>query len=143
MDNFSFNPVNGFEDTDAYPNPSSGTQTRSQLMSIPKQIRDFINNTLIPAVNGKQDTLTIDQAPTASSTNPVASGGVKTALDTKQNALTWDQAPTQNSDHAVSSGVVYDALHGTLTLSGLKLVVGGVTYNITVENGSVVATPQS
>ncbi len=123
MDSFSFTPVNGYEDTDAYPNPSSGTQTRSQLMSIPKQIRDFLNNTLIPAVNGlttsKQDKLTFDDAPTASSANPVKSGGVKTALDAKQ-----------------------DAINGSLTLTDLKLVVNGVTYAISVDNGVVTATPQ-
>ena len=37
-------------------------------------------NTLLAA---KQDTLTFDSAPTANSTNPVTSGGVKTALDGK------------------------------------------------------------
>lgn len=35
------------------------------------------------ALGGKQDTLTFDTAPTASSTNPVTSGGVFTALEEK------------------------------------------------------------
>lgn len=38
------------------------------------------------ALDGKQDKLTFDTTPTASSTNPVTSGGVKTALDGKQDA---------------------------------------------------------
>lgn len=33
------------------------------------------------AIRGKQDTLTFDSAPTADSTNPVASGGIKSAID--------------------------------------------------------------
>ena len=33
------------------------------------------------ALRGKQDALIFDAAPTANSTNPVTSGGVKTALD--------------------------------------------------------------
>jgi len=33
------------------------------------------------ALRGKQDALTFDTAPTANSTNPVTSGGVKDALD--------------------------------------------------------------
>lgn len=37
------------------------------------------------ALNQKQDTLTFDDAPTASSDNPVKSGGIKTALDAKAN----------------------------------------------------------
>lgn len=35
------------------------------------------------ALAGKQDTLTFDSTPTASSTNPVTSGGVKTYVDGK------------------------------------------------------------
>ena len=35
------------------------------------------------ALNGKQSTLSFDSTPTSGSTNPVTSGGVKTALDTK------------------------------------------------------------
>lgn len=36
--------------------------------------------------NAKQDALTFDTTPTASSTNPVTSGGIKTALDKKIDA---------------------------------------------------------
>lgn len=36
------------------------------------------------ALSTKQDTLTFDTTPTTNSTNPVTSGGVKTALDVKQ-----------------------------------------------------------
>lgn len=44
---------------------------------------------LIDALDaGKQDVLTFDSTPTANSTNPVTSGGVKTALDTKADSTT-------------------------------------------------------
>ena len=62
------------------------------------------------ALDGKQDTLTFDTAPTASSTNPVTSGGVKTALDGKQDTLTFDTTPTANSTNPVTSGGVKTAL---------------------------------
>lgn len=39
------------------------------------------NRQLTDELSGKQDTLTFDNAPTASSTNPVTSGGVKTYVD--------------------------------------------------------------
>lgn len=48
--------------------------------------------------NGKQDALTIDAAPTANSTNPVTSGGVKTELDKKANATSLG-AHTGNTDN--------------------------------------------
>jgi len=41
------------------------------------------SNGIKTALDGKQNTLTFDTAPTANSTNPVTSGGVKTALDGK------------------------------------------------------------
>lgn len=47
----------------------------------------------------KQDTLTFDTTPTANSTNPVTSGGIKTALDAKQATIsvtTNTSTPTDN-----------------------------------------------
>ena len=48
--------------------------------------------------NAKQDKLTFDTAPTANSTNPVTSGGVKTELDKKANATSLG-AHTGNTDN--------------------------------------------
>ena len=62
------------------------------------------------ALDAKQDTLTFDNAPTASSDNPVKSGGIKTALDAKQDTLTFDNAPTASSDNPVKSGGIKTAL---------------------------------
>lgn len=50
---------------------------------------------LYNALEGKQDTLTIDSAPTYQSDNPVASGGVYDALEGKANT---GDIPTQTSD---------------------------------------------
>lgn len=62
------------------------------------------------ALEGKQDTLTIDSAPTSGSENPVESGGVYTALLGKQDTLIFDSTPTQNSIKPVTSGGIYSAL---------------------------------
>jgi hypothetical protein len=154
MDNFSFNPEQGFLDEDSYPSPSSGTESRTQLMSLHTQIKDFINNTivtginaLIETVNGKQNALTFDTAPTADSSNPVTSGGVYTALGTKQNTLTFDNTPTSGSSNPVKSGGVYSAindLHTSFTTDQLKLVSNGTTYIISVDGqGNLIATPEA
>lgn len=50
MNNFAFNPAQGFKDASAYPNPSNETETREQLMSLHEQTRDFINANLTDAV---------------------------------------------------------------------------------------------
>ena len=57
--------------------------------------------------NGKQDALSIDASPTANSTNPVASGGVKAELDKKANATSLG-AHTGNTDnpHQVTAAQV-------------------------------------
>ena len=62
------------------------------------------------ALGGKQDTLTFDSTPTSGSTNPVTSGGLYTALDGKQNSLTFDSTPTASSTNPVTSGGVASAL---------------------------------
>lgn len=69
----------------------------------------------------KQDVLTFDNAPTASSDNPVKSGGVYSALASKQDVLTFDSVPTDDSTNPVESGGVYDALalkQNVLTFDG-------------------------
>lgn len=55
---------------------------------------------------------TIDSTPTSSSTKPISSGGVYTALSNKQNTLTFDSTPTSSSTNPVTSGGVYTALSG-------------------------------
>ena len=56
-------------------------------------------------VSGKQDTLTFDTTPTASSANPVTSGGVYTALGTKQATLvSGTNIKTVNSQSLLGSG---------------------------------------
>lgn len=66
----------------------------------------------------KQGTLTFDSTPTANSSNPVTSGGVKTALDGKQDTLTFDSTPTANSSNPVTSQGILTALN---TLSEAQL----------------------
>ena len=64
--------------------------------------------------NGKQDKLTFDTAPTANSTNPVTSGGVKTELDKKANATSLG-AHTGNTEnpHRVTAAQAGAAPTGT------------------------------
>ena len=75
------------------------------------------NRQLHKALEAKQDQLTFDTAPTANSTNPVTSGGVKTALDNKQDKLTFDNVPTANSDNPVKSGGVYSVIGALSSLA--------------------------
>ncbi len=64
------------------------------------------------ALQEKQDALTIDAVPTSGSTHVVESGGVYAALQDKQDTLTFDSTPTDGSNNPVTSDGVYDALQG-------------------------------
>jgi len=59
------------------------------------------------ALDNKQAALTFDDTPTADSTNPVTSGGVKTALDQKATAVSLS-AHTENTDnpHSVTKAQI-------------------------------------
>lgn len=85
----------------------------AQLGTTQVDLTNYYTKTQVDALlDGKEDTLTFDSAPTASSTNPVTSGGVYDALSGKQDTLTFDNAPTENSNNPVKSGGVYTALSG-------------------------------
>ena len=57
----------------------------AEVLSTTAQTLSGAINELKAALGTKQDTLTFDNAPTASSDNPVKSGGIKDALDGKSN----------------------------------------------------------
>jgi len=54
--------------------------------------------------------MTMDDAPTAGSNNPVKSKGLKTALDGKQATLTFDAEPKEGSQNPVKSDGIYKAI---------------------------------
>ena len=142
MEQFVFDPVDGFKDTESYPEPAGGTASREQLMSLHEQTRDFINDTMAPAIDGKQDGLTFDNTPTENSSNPVTSDGIYDALAAKQDTLTFDNTPTDSSNNPVKSSGIYDLENNSVKTKSLKLEVGGTVYIISVSGGSVTATPE-
>lgn len=102
--------------------------------------------------NAKQDALTFDEAPTASSANPVKSGGVKTAIDAVQNAVNSvidGTTPVAKATEATSAGSAESAAKLTtaraISLSGD--VTGTVNFdgsapasiNTTLKNSGVTA----
>ncbi len=95
------------------------------------------DTTLQTNINKKQDKLTFDTTPTANSTNPVTSGGIKTYVDSavssvykyKGSVATYADLPTTNltigdvynvedtGDNYAWTGTVWDKLAGTVDLS--------------------------
>lgn len=63
IDKFEFSPSEGFLDAHAFPDPTNETETRTQLMNLHNQTRDFINSLIasLNSPNGADNiTITID-----------------------------------------------------------------------------------
>lgn len=48
MNNFNYDPVNGFRDASAYRNPQSEQETRDMFQTPLDQVKDFINTNIVP-----------------------------------------------------------------------------------------------
>ena len=95
----------GFGDTTAAAWSASTVISRQ----ITKYDLDTLRGNVLDLESRKQNTYSADATqwdttPTAASTKPVTSGGIKTALDAKQNSLTFDSTPTASSNNPVTSG---------------------------------------
>lgn len=77
--------------------PSTASKT-NQLAD-----KDYVTDLL----KDKQDTLTFDTTPTAGSSNPVTSAGIREAIDNATPNLEYDDLPTKDSKKLVRSGDIY------------------------------------
>lgn len=99
-----------------------------------------------------QTKLTFDTTPTANSTNPVTSGGIKSYVDSKvsssggsgsvdlsgyQTKLTFDTTPTANSNNPVTSGGIKAALDGKPSNTGAG---ASGTWGININGNASTAT---
>lgn len=66
------------------------------------------------AIDDKQDALTFDTTPTANSTNPVTSGGIKTALDGKQDKMLIVNATVTGGDGTTYYTATLDKTHSEI-----------------------------
>lgn len=116
-------------------------------------VHTSLQNSINGLSTGKQDKLTFDKAPTANSSNPVTSGGIKTALDTKPDKTgegasgTWGINITGNANTATkanqdaSGNVITDtyAKKTDVTVKGVK--VDGATSPLVPDSSGVVTIP--
>lgn len=131
MDNFIFNPVDGFANTTSYPDPASGGAARDQLQSLHSQTRDFINEQLVTAINAINTSITSLQG-AISTINTALGTATSDISDLKAHVTTLEGNLLQLSTDVTNLGTNFST-------QNLYLTVEGVTYKITVDNGSVVA----
>ena len=114
-----------------------------------------VHTSLQNSINTKQDKLTFDTTPTAGSTNPVTSDGVKKALDNKLNKTgegssgTWGINITGNANTAdLAKAVSWENVNGkpdnfvdtdsTQTITGAKTLTNKTSIITTDDSQSVV-----
>lgn len=124
-------------------------QINSDITSLSQGIVN-IQNTVSTLDANKQDKLTFDATPTAGSTNPVTSNGIRIALNNKQNTLTFDDSPTADSNNPVKSNGIKVALDnkqdkstlGSLAFKNKATLTSGadVTGILPIDNGGTGAS---
>ena len=128
MEAFAFDPVDGFNNTNSYPDPASGAAAREQLQSLHTQVQAFINDQLVPAINSLNDAVSdIQNSQTQDETDI---SGLQTAVGN----LAGNVTSLQQTINGFAT---------SFTTAGLRIVSGGHTYAISVVNGAVTATEVS
>ena len=72
-------------------------------------------------LDGKQDVLTFDSAPTAGSDNPVTSDGIYKAIRSAGGTVVLDDTVTENSHNGVKSSGIYTAIESAKTTLGQRI----------------------
>lgn len=91
MEQFAFTPASGFKDANTFTDPATEADTRAQLFLPHEQTRDYINNTIVPAVTSLEQMV---QAIAGMSGDPQALQDILDAIASVQDflALTEDIA---------------------------------------------------
>jgi len=128
IDKFAFTPSDGFNDSSAYPDPASETETRTQLMSLHSQTRDFIN-VLVVAINADELTLA----------EKIGSPTIKALRMNADNAIEYSLDGTTFQTTASSGHIILNEygdqfpqrtrmkfLNTTITDDGTETVIAGI-----------------
>ena len=145
-----------FSASATYDGKGQKIDTTYEKIADASNVHTSLQNSINSLSTGKQDKLTFDTAPTANSSNPVTSGGIKTALDTKPDKTgegasgTWGINITGNAKTATkatqdASGNVITTTYAkkseipSVSVKGVK--ISGSTSNLTPDTSGIVTIP--
>lgn len=122
MDKFSYTPDEVFNDTSAYSDPQSESEVREQLTRPHKQIEEYINNKLLPAVASGDTNI---QSQIDDTLTPAIEARMKTATyDANGNGIV-DNAEKVNN-HTVDADVPPNAVFTDTTYKQASETVMGI-----------------
>lgn len=149
--------VNNVATATAATNDAKGQKidTTYEKIADASNVHTSLQNSINGLSTGKQDKLTFDKAPTANSSNPVTSGGIKTVLDTKLDKTgegasgTWGINITGNANTAdLAKAVAWENVSdkpdnfvdtdSTQTITGAKTLTNKTSITTTDDSKSVV-----
>lgn len=120
-------------DQNKVPMYKNGNQIEWETVPNEESVGGQITN----AVQNLQTKLTFDTTPTADSTNPVTSGGIKTALDAKQDAFTIVEASASTTGGVATVSIE----QGKLCIVDLSAEASLTAIEIVLTNNASVAFP--
>ena len=111
-------------------------------IDLTKTVKEIIT-TMKKAIDSLQDQLTFDTTPTAGSSNPVTSGGIKTVLDTKLDKTGTAAAATKATQDGAGNNIVDTyAKKSEIPSAPVKGVkINGSTSNLTPDTSGIVTIP--
>ena len=122
MDKFSYTPDEVFNDTSAYSDPQSESEVREQLTRPHKQIEEYINNKLLPAIASGDTNI---QSQIDDTLTPAIEARMKTATyDTNGNGIV-DNAEKVNN-HTVDADVPSNAVFTDTTYQQASETLAGI-----------------
>ena len=122
MDKFSYTPDEVFNDTSAYSDPQSESEVREQLTRPHKQIEEYINNKLLPAVSSGDTNI---QSQIDDTLTPAIEARMKTATyDANGNGIVDNSEKVNN--HTVDADVPSNAVFTDTTYQQASETVAGI-----------------
>lgn len=122
MDKFSYTPDEVFNDTSAYSDPQSESEVREQLTRPHKQIEEYINNKLLPAVASGDTNI---QSQIDDTLTPAIEARMKTATyDANGNGIVDNSEKVNN--HTVDADVPSNAVFTDTTYQQASETVMGI-----------------
>jgi hypothetical protein len=105
---FAFTPADGLKNATSFPDPETPGQLRTQVQTPSDQLRDYINNTLKPTVEGKDDTLISFVDDTASRTLALTDANKKLRANHATVAINYTVPPNSSVAFPIGTWILIE-----------------------------------
>lgn len=134
MDKFTYNPVNIFKDSASFPNPGSGDKAREQLSLPHEQVRNYINEQLLPTLEKCTSLEDVKKMIDEKMTELGAGDMAKSTYDTNNNGkIDADKVETDTELSATSTNPISNAAV-TGKVNEFQTSLNGLSFRVMTES---------